>query len=68
MSVSSSLAITICEMTDLLAFLYLMFSCVFVTFSYGVLRQVWYLIVSIPDLCFLLYSDNLYGLLIKYVL
>ena len=31
------------------------FSCVFVTFPYGVPGQVWYLIVSIPDLCLLLY-------------
>ena len=28
-----------------------MFYCVFVTFPYGVLGQVWYLFVSIPDLC-----------------
>ena len=28
-----------------------MFSCVFVIFPYGVLGQVWYLIVSIPDPC-----------------
>ena len=26
---------------------------VFVTFTYGVLGQVWYLIVWVPDLCFL---------------
>ena len=25
--------------------------CDFVTFSFGILRQVWYLIVSIPDPC-----------------
>ena len=25
--------------------------CVFVIFPYGILGQVWYLIVSIPDLC-----------------
>ena len=31
------------------------FSRVFVTFPYGVPGQVWYLIVSIPDLCLLLY-------------
>ena len=30
-----------------------MFSCVFVTFPYCVLFQVWYLIVSTPDLPFL---------------
>ena len=35
----------------------LMFSCVFVTFPCGVLGQVWYLIVSIPDLCLLTYFD-----------
>ena len=30
-----------------------MFHCAFVTFPYGVLGQVWYLFVSIPDLSFL---------------
>ena len=40
---------------DLLALLYVMFSCVFVTFSYDVLGQVCYFIVPIPDLCLLLY-------------
>ena len=40
--VSGSLAITLC---------------VFVTFTYGVLDQVWYLIVSIPDLCLTSYLD-----------
>ena len=39
--------------TDLFA---LLFSFVFVTFPCGVLGQVWYLIVSIPDLCHLTYS------------
>ena len=38
--------------------LYVMFSSVFVTFPYGVLGQVWYLIVSIPDLCLLPYFDK----------
>ena len=37
----------------------------FVTFPYGVSGQVWYLIVSIPDLCFLLhfcqYANSLHG-------
>ena len=33
-----------------MALLYVMFHCVFVSFQYGVLGQVWYLIVSIPDL------------------
>ena len=30
-------------------------SCAFVTIQYCVLGQVWYLIVSIPDLCLLSY-------------
>ena len=33
----------------------LVFYCVFVTFQYGVLSQVWCLIVSIPDFCLPLY-------------
>ena len=34
--------------------------CDFVTFPFGILRQVWYLLVSIPDLCCLSYfSKNL---------
>ena len=40
-------------MHDLLALLYAMFHCAFVTFQYGVLGKVWSLIVSIPDLSFL---------------
>ena len=33
--------------------------CVYVTFPCGILGQVWYLIVSIPDLCpFLLFNNN----------
>ena len=31
--------------------LFMMFNCVFATFPCGILGQVWYLIVSIPDLC-----------------
>ena len=30
---------------------FVMFNCVFVTFPCGILSQMWYLIVSIPDLC-----------------
>ena len=37
----------------------MMFSCVFVTFPYGVLGQVWHLIVSNPDLCLVLYFSKL---------
>ena len=35
--------------------LFVMFNCVFVTVPCGILRQVWYLIVSVPDLCRLSY-------------
>ena len=35
--------------------LFVMFNCVFVTFPCGILGQVGYLIVSIPDLCRLSY-------------
>ena len=45
-----SLVVTCWERANLLALLYVMFSCVFVTFPSGVLGQVWYLIVLIPDL------------------
>ena len=41
------------ERAQFLALLYVMFTCEFVTFPYGILGQVWYLIVSIPDLCLL---------------
>ena len=47
------------EMADLLALLYVMFYCVYVTFHCGVLGQVWCLIVSIPDPCLLSYLGSL---------
>ena len=56
--VPSSLLVTCWERADILALLYTMFSCVFVTVPYGVLGQVWYLIVSIPDLCLLPYFHS----------
>ena len=34
---------------------FVVFKCVFVTFPCGILGQVWYLIVSVPDLCRLSY-------------
>ena len=43
-----------------LALLRVMFSCVFVTFQYGVLGQVRYLIVSIPYICLLPYVSHTY--------
>ena len=42
--------VTCWERVDLLALLCDVFSCIFFTFPYGVLCQVCYLIVSIPDL------------------
>ena len=47
--------VTCWERDGLLAILYVMFYCVFVTFPCGVLSQVWYLIALIPDLCLLTY-------------
>ena len=40
-------------LADPLALLCVLFSCVFVTFPYGVPGQVWLLIVLIPDLALL---------------
>ena len=37
---------------------FVMFGCDFVTFPCCILGQVWYLIVSIPDLCHLSYFEN----------
>ena len=47
MSDPCSLVINCLERTLLFPLVYAMFSCAFVTFSYGVLGQWWYLIVSI---------------------
>ena len=55
LSIDCSLVVSCRESANLLALLYVMFSCVFVTFPCGVLGQVWYLIESIPDLCLLPY-------------
>ena len=49
------LVVTCWERANIMALLYVMFSCVFVTIRYDVLGQVLYLIVSIPDLCLLAY-------------
>ena len=59
-SVPCNLAIASWETVALLALLCVMFSCIFVTFSCDVFGQVWYLNVSIPDLCLLLYFKNIY--------
>ena len=54
-SVSCSLEVTCWERADLLALLCVTFSCAFVTLPYCALGQLWYMIVSIPDLCLLSY-------------
>ena len=50
-----SLVATCWERAGLLVLLYVVFYCVFVTLSCGILCQVWCLIVSIPELCLLSY-------------
>ena len=55
LSVPYSLLVACWKRAGLLALLYMMLSCVSVTFPYGFLCQVWYLNVSIPDLCLLPY-------------
>ena len=55
LSVPCILVITCWESYDLLALLCVMIPFVFVLFPYGVSTQVWSSIVSIPDLCRLLY-------------
>ena len=47
--------VTCWERADLLALLHV----VFATFPYGVPGQVWYLIVSIPDLCLHFYFTDM---------
>ena len=47
-SVHCCLVVTCWERADLL---FVEFNCIFVPFPGGILGQVWYLIVSIPDLC-----------------
>ena len=52
LSVPCSHVVNCLVLADLLALLFVIFSCVFVTFSSNsILGQVRYLIVSIPDLC-----------------
>ena len=53
-SVHCCLVVTCWKRADLLA-LVCVFNSVFVTFPCGILGQVWYLIVSIPDLCHISY-------------
>ena len=49
--------ITCWERADVLALWYIMFSCVVVTFPYGVLGPLFFFIVLIPIFCILPYFD-----------
>ena len=49
-SIHCCLVVTCWERADLLALVGDVY-CIFVTFPCGILGQVWYLIVSFPDLC-----------------
>ena len=62
MSVSYSLDDTCWEKANVLAYLYVMFYLVFVTFPYAVLSQVWYMIVT-----FLIFGFFLACLMKKYL-
>ena len=55
MSFSCSLVVTCWARAYILAPLYVMFSCVYITFTHCVLGHVWNLTVSIPDLRLLFY-------------
>ena len=58
-SVHCCFVVTCSERVDLLAFVGDVY-CIFVTFPYGILGQVWYLIASFPDLCLLSYFEVLW--------
>ena len=58
LSVPCRIEDTCWESADLLAFLRVMSFLCFVTFPYGALDQVWYVIVLNPDLCLLPYFCN----------
>ena len=58
LSVHCSPVVTCREMADLLTLLYVMFYCVFDAFPWGVLGQVWCLIVKILELCLLSYMNK----------
>ena len=56
-SVHCCLVVVTCwERADLLALVGDVY-CISVTFPCGIVGQVWYLIVSFPDLCLRFYSD-----------
>ena len=52
------LVVTCWEKADILALVGDVY-CIFVTFPCGILGQVWFLIVTFPDLCHLFYFNTL---------
>ena len=56
-SVHCCLVVTCWERADLLALVCDVY-CDFVTFTFGILGKMWYLIVSIPDPCCLSYFSK----------
>ena len=56
--------VTCWERADLLALVGDVY-CIFVTFSFGILGQVWYFIVSFPELCRLSYFNTKFMILIE---
>ena len=63
LSVRCGLVVTCWERASLLALLYVVFYCVFVTSPCGVVCQEWCVIISIPDFCllFILYPSSWFG-------
>ena len=66
-SVHCCLVVTCWERADLLALVGDVY-CIFVTFPWDILGQVWYLIVSFPDLCGLSFMLELLNPLYTYEL
>ena len=60
LSVHCNLVVTCWERVDLLALLFVMFHCVFVTYPCGVPGQVWCLFISISGLCILSYCEAMF--------
>ena len=60
-TVHCNLVVTCGERAGLLALVYGVLLCV--TFPFGNLGQVWYLIVSIPDICHLSYYDLIFAII-----
>ena len=57
-SIHCCLVVTCWERADLLDFVGNVY-CIFVTLPCGILGQVWYMIVSFPDLCHLSYFGRI---------